>query len=131
MTRKRTCIFIAFLYCSDQHVAHKNELLCLDARLGTWSEPISTKIKSKCVISKGHDNFSCNLQIDREHRSIHKNGKKRAQLYLSSSVNTDASKGPCTNGFADSTTFMPSLYAKYLLTCIGTYMLRSTSCMKL
>lgn len=45
-----------------------------------------------------------------------------SKTYRSNSVNNGPSEpGDCVDSLPDSITLIPSLYAKYLLTCIGTY----------
>ena len=49
------------------------------------------------------------------------------QTYRSNSVNNGPSEpGECVDSLPDSITLIPSLYAKYLLTCIGTYNIDGT-----
>jgi len=44
-----------------------------------------------------------------------------SQTYRSISVNNRPSPGSCVDNLPDSITLIPSLYARCLLTCIGTY----------
>lgn len=113
--RKNTCISVAFLNCSNCHVEDKIKLLCFNARLTSRSKSPGNKLEPLCICE------SLSTMLHRLSKACNLS-KGNTSIYLSISLNNKPSEAEvCTNGFADSITLIPSLYAKYLFTCIGTY----------